>query len=120
MTVMAGVPAECQEPTDWDRRSGFGSAPTAMRTRRHEDAVALSTLGGIFRMGMFVGPLIGSAVLIGAALFVVGYAWTGAVALGLAADPRFEAVNGTWMTVLRGAFSRPNRVPRSSFDSRTP
>jgi LmbE family N-acetylglucosaminyl deacetylase len=44
VTVMAGVPADCQQPTDWDRRSGFGSAPTAMRARRHEDAVALSTL----------------------------------------------------------------------------
>ena len=34
--------------------------------------------------GVGATELIGSAVLIGAALFVVGYAWTGAVALGLA------------------------------------
>jgi LmbE family N-acetylglucosaminyl deacetylase len=44
VTVMAGVPADSQQPTDSDRRSGFGSATTAMRTRRHEDALALSTL----------------------------------------------------------------------------
>jgi LmbE family N-acetylglucosaminyl deacetylase len=44
VTVMAGVPPEDQELTDWDRRSGFGSATTAMRVRRREDAVALATL----------------------------------------------------------------------------
>jgi len=44
VTVMAGVPAECQPPSEWDRRSGFGSAPTAIRARRYEDAVALSSL----------------------------------------------------------------------------
>ena len=44
ITVFAGTPGDVRL-TDWDRRCGFPGAGEAMRTRRAEDAQALTRLG---------------------------------------------------------------------------
>lgn len=44
VTLFAGVPDDATQCTDWDARSGFGSAAEAVYSRRLEDSEALLTL----------------------------------------------------------------------------
>ncbi|MEW6268436.1 MAG: PIG-L family deacetylase [Thermodesulfobacteriota bacterium] len=45
VTVFAGGPERYGEPSDWDRRAGFGPGEDVMAARRAEDRAALGVLG---------------------------------------------------------------------------